>query len=272
MVVGTGSGCLLEPPSGQDYLSVGWRVCCEESSNGRLGATGTWRTHDRLLDVFALFGATARGSAPVVSYDSVQPYFDFANGSGTWKPNQYEAGRAYLHGLFASAGPLAHINTGDYIFVDLGNNGYHGFMVVGWGEARSPVTSMNSQVGTDPTSFSIMRRNNGLEIPYVTDFCYSVRDNNGRWLQDPRPRPFYSSAAEIFAASLNRDDTATPQDENIIFYGYSVSQYVARLRDDKFSPFVYPDVDKTRPNWRFIHLPDSITLNAQQIYTIPSGC
>lgn len=277
MILGTSPGCLIEPPTQNDgYETVGWRVCCEQSPNR--GATGTWRAHKRLLDFFALLGATPRASAPQVNYTDVQQYINFINGTGTWKANQYEAGRAFLHGLFASSGPLANVKTGDYVFLDQGiNEGTeisHGFLIVGWGEARSPEIAMNAQVGSDSTTFSLTRRNNGLEVPYVADFCYGFDGEESGWLQDPRPRPFYCSAALIAESVLDRDDPATPQqDENEVFYGYFVSQYKSRLRDSQFGPFLYFGASVgDRPNWKFIQLPDQIALNAEQIYTIPSLC
>jgi hypothetical protein len=118
-------------------------------------------------------------------------------------------------------------------------------------------------------TFSLTRIHNGSEVPYVTDFCYGFNGTDTGWLQDPRPRPFYCSAARIL--QLDRDNPATPTvDENHEYYGFDLTAYTGRLQGGSFQPFTLDDL-VTRPQWQFIKINNAITVAFSDLYQ-HGGC
>jgi hypothetical protein len=243
--------------------ATGWRVCCE--------STLSWAYH---VGITNFFSSIANGSfLGNVLYNDLVTYMRFgltqgtSIGGGTWKPEVEVEGKSYLYSLFAPQGLLGSINTGDYVFVDQGFNGAHGFLIVGWGVAQNCPTSLNSSSGSD---FTINRQNNGQEVPYVVDFCYgytgidnpaSPENDKTGWLQDPRPRPFYCSAATIDISDTSSQ--VSPTDLGVI----SLADYRDRLRN-AFLPFTFKDMNGNEfgINWQFFQMPDAFSLNCNRFY------
>jgi hypothetical protein len=254
--------CDLAPGPQENMGTIGWRVCCEEgTTNSPRGSTGPWRTHNRLAEYFAAYGGTVfNANTAGITQAELVPYIDFQNG-GVWESGQSVNGAQYLHNLFKSGGQFGNVKTGDYIILNLGSNGYHGFLIVGWGPARQCKDAINVQIGFDPTTFSVDRRNDTQEVPYVADFCFGRDNIRTGWLQDPRPRPFYSSVATISEAILSGNPSA---------YGYSLPDYFDRFRykPSGFQPFT----GNIPLKWQFIRLPDTVRVLSSKVYRPTSGC
>lgn len=128
-------------------------------------------------------------------------YFDENGyeGGGTWRDGYETNGQQYLYDLFSGQG-LGDIDTGDYVFLDLGlQTSAHGFLIVGWGSAVNCPEGLNTQSGRN--NFSTTRQAN--TIPYVVDFCYGYAsdvDKSG-WLQDPRPDHSIAAARPLLVCS-----------------------------------------------------------------------
>jgi hypothetical protein len=243
---------------------TGWRVCCDTvGTPPRSLATFSWKAHNGISNFFSdISDADFVGDG--VGFATLQDYMRFGlsaggeTGGGTWRPGQQTAGQQFLYALFATGGELAAIDTGDYIYLDQLGNGLHGFLIVGWGPALNCPEAINATAGAD---FSVSRQHNGQEIPYVADFCYSYlppSKNLTGWLQDPRPRPFYASAAEI---DINAQLSAAQ-------VGFDLADYQSRLRGG-FAPFTLPD--DTRPRWQFFQMPDRLVFDFSRIYFPPCG-
>jgi len=287
---------------------TGWRVCCESGdvSSNRKNTTKSWRSHPDIMSYFldtalpiedepsrCLALSNPPNNSDTVFYSVLNEYMNF--NTGRWRSTLQQAGESYLYDLFNVGGLLHDIDTGDYIYIYEGivNPGqsnqvelHHGFFIVGWGEACECPDALNAQTTANNinATFSVTRQHNGLEVPYVVDFCYGYsisRDWTG-WLQDPRPRPFYCSAVELASDTLNRPDGSDPDstsdNENEDYYGYVFQDYMARLRGGlslpPFEPFLLYNNDcdeeaKCRPDWRFFRMPEKIiVINPYN----PTGC
>lgn len=270
-------------PSGVDYSVVGWRVCCYSVDNDLI-ATTTWKDHQGVI------GFWSNSSLPIAPHGIISGNRDDNNSNllrthinfdqnGIFKlsTSQQEV-NTLLYPRFSSTGDLGTIDTGDYILIEQGN-GSHGFLIVGWGPIVECREGLNAQTESNEinTTISISKQNNGQEIPYIADFGYGYRfsdtndpeHNKTGWIQDPRPRPFYASAARI--PSLDKSDESTPPDtqNNIDFYEYSLEDYQERQRSI-YQAFTTND-NETRPSWQFYKLKSFVAFQFIELYR-HSGC
>jgi len=235
--------------------SSGWHIC--EISPG---ATQSWKYHLDLINYFVDYDATLVGE---LTYNDYSQLIDLTN-NGSLKDN----GADNLYNLFNADGDFATLDTGDLMYVNLGTgadgNGLHSFLIVGWGEAVDTYIGVNAQLPAEsqPNRVVISPIHASNTIPYISDFGYGYNGSKTGWLQDPRPRPFYSAAVTITSANLFQ--TAIT--------GFASSDYLDRMRGS-FSPFVFKNntdcSNGCLPNWKFYHiLPSHIQIPCQQIKQI----
>lgn len=151
------------------------------------------------------------------------------------------------------------MDTGDYIYLNLGANVSHGLLVVGWGPAVECPYGLNApRVSSVDDVYSIYGQYQ-LEripdtVPYVVDFGYSFNESENKtgWLQDPRPRPFYCSALTISSSNTAQMNAHLTR---LGFGGGTLTDYLARLRDT-YRPYLRDD--DLHPAWEFIHIPNII--------------
>src|SRR5690554_113071 len=116
--------------------------------------------------------------------------------------------------------------------------------------------SDGDESGKPNAYFTVERQEGVQQIPYVVDFCYGYANWTG-WTQDPRPRPFYCSAASIAQTILDRGNDSA----NIEYYGFIISEYLERL-GLQFSPVG----DIQGPGWLFYHLDAVPVTSFSEIY------
>ena len=227
-----GDDCAVSAPpksdgSGLDWQAIGWRVCCNANLEAN-DATGTWRNHNGIRGFFGELLGT-------ITFNELTGYVEgsgptlFNLGAGTYIDE--EGFKDFVYTLFAPGGTLAELDTGDYVFL---SDESHGFLIVGWGPAYECPDALNAQSDGDesgkPNAYFTVERQEGVQqIPYVVDFCYGYANWTG-WTQDPRPRPFYCSAASIAQTILDRGNDSA----NIEYYGFIISEYLERLVPDHY--------------------------------------
>jgi hypothetical protein len=95
-------------------------------------------------------------------------------------------------------------------------------------------------------------RSSSNPIPYIADFCYGTDGNpNGNgtgWLQDPRPRPFYAAAVQVFEGWLRSDQV--PYLKKLVVPDLS-AQPIA----------VYDFFTAENDQWKFYKIPSTISLS-----------
>jgi hypothetical protein len=147
---------------------------------------------------------------------------------------------------FALGGNLASVARGDYLYVES-----HGFIVVGWGPFLGTIDGIdyayNNTLGAT--------RSDANPIPYIADFCFgtdgSSNDGTG-WLQDPRPRPFYTAATQVLQNWLRPDQIP----------------YLRKRPVENFSTVpisVFDNFTAVDDVWQFYKIPDSIALTTLPI-------
>jgi hypothetical protein len=229
----------------------GWRSC----PNNSIGATSTWKFHLDLVNYFSAYGALQVGSLSSVDLRDAN-LIDF-NNSNVLNANG-------LYSFFDSTGMFASLNTGDLIYVDLGTNdpcgnGLHSFLIVGWGSAVHGYEAVNAEVapGNQAQRVDISYIHNQSMVPYIADFDFGYNGDLGKtgWLQDPRPRPFYTTVLQI------GDANNSPFTQDVV--GFMHQDYANRMRG-AFRPFLYQNCSDCSlgcfPTWRFYKLSDYIKL------------
>ncbi len=202
-------------PSGGAYTLNSWRYCANDQS-----ASLAWKSHPALRDYFTNdpngLGGESLGSVTRSQIDELiyrTPVSSEPDDpAGTLKSGtEFEAAKQALINTFNTP-PLSVLQAGDYVFVpSSGDN--HGFLVVGWGPIRGVQEGIDYALNHQ---LSLYRAELNAEhvIPYIADFNFGTVDQNDLdpdewprdsedaddrtgWYQDPRPRPFYSSAVII---------------------------------------------------------------------------
>jgi hypothetical protein len=228
----------------------GWRYCSAVRNNWSYGsAKPNWRDHNGIKLYFA--NDSSYFTIDASFGGAVESSVNFDNRRGSNKAGTLEVGgQATLSALFDGV----DVRVGDYIFVELTDGGQtsdHGFIIVGWGPVPD---NLLSALDFTPS----FHRSASNSIPYVADFNFGVASSNPTqlntgWLQDPRPRPFYASAVEIYADQLTAN-------------GYTSAQ-LDKFRDGFFQPFLAnPNSPRNRPNWRFYRIPDTQMVPLNRIY------
>jgi hypothetical protein len=231
-----------------------------------------WKDHESLK---AYFTAQPEGTLEIaLSFDILNrgEHIGFDNEAGTIKDNHaltdfqddtYSLFNGTAQGLQTGlVEALAQIQTGDYIFMNLGATGVsHGFLIVGWGPAVECPSGLNSPQASDEDEYDdaatlgkYWTEKKENSVPYVVDFGYSYNTTEGKtgWLQDPRPRPFYCSAATM--SDSNTDELSTEIQERIGFLN-DLNGYFSRLKG-AYRPYLR--TDSLKPAWTFVHLPDRV--------------
>jgi len=256
-----GDDCALNPPStigGLNWQAIGWRVCCNEDQEYN-NATGSWRGHLGIVGFFGTLVDTVLFN-DLVGWDDVNNTSTlFQLGEGRYVDET--AFRAYVTDLFDD-GPLANVETGDYVLL---SNQSHGLLIVGWGDAAEVPDAINATTSSGSPNIQISLHrvldvygNRTPQVPYVVDFCYGYTGSETRWLQDPRPRPFYATGASI--TSLDKE----PAIDNEDFYGFSLSDYEKRL-GGQYAPFIASSAPYPL-GWKFYHFPNYLTVSASDLY------
>lgn len=145
-----------------------------------------------------------------------------------------------MRNRFAPGGGLGGISLGDYLYIV-----NHGFVVVGWGPFLGTISGIAYALNNTLAS----QWSSSNPIPYIADFCYGTNgtgDGTG-WLQDPRPRPFYSAATQVYESWLRSDQVA-----------YLKKRSVPALSATPIA--VYDNFIAYNNNWQFFKIPDTIDL------------
>lgn len=287
----------LNPPlSSNNGQPLGWLTCCAVSGSN-LNATDAWRSHPRLVayfvsthDVSPIDGEACDdvslqvcdnpnldtvgyqdNGVPQTLLDSYMRFNPGLNNMGYWREGHEIDGPQYLYKLFRK-GRLAKLETGDYVYI-----GEHGFLIVGWGEAVDGPLRLNA---IEEIEFNLTRPRDALThlpldtIPYIADFAYGYDSVSARigWLQDVRPRPFYTSHV------LFSDNQLLQQRQRLSSNTFDVSQetdfqsqYLDRFQNRSYYPFSQGDVF-SRVNWSFLALPNIIRIPFSEIYQGTSTC
>jgi hypothetical protein len=186
-------------------------------------------------------------------------YFFSSVPNGKWRSTATQTGPEYLYNLFRTNAGLAELETGDYVFHYLGQGvSSHGFIIVGWGDAVEADMGLNANQNGSQTISLVRPRDATTDkpqdaIPYVADFCYGYSNGDVGWLQDPRPRPFYASMAQISNAQLEAV-------KGRLGYSQNFPDYSARLQANtygRFSPDTNP-YNGIPVGWLFFHIPSTI--------------
>lgn len=264
-----------------DPIQIGWRACVQDAGGYCVAdtVTATWRDHESLYGYFSgVMGLLIEASLSIDIFNRGNR-LNFTTFAGTVRTGTFADFQAQAYGFFngtdaETPANLQVIQTGDYIYVNLGADGVsHGFLIVGWGPAVECPSGLNSplvaSVDTSSTEGQYQLRRIPNTVPYVVDFGYAFNaevDATG-WLQDPRPRPFYCSAVIMTAAN---DSSLSPHLTRL--GAESVGEYLAKLRGS-YQPYRTrddddPALDNKDPVWQFIRLPD--VLRAE--YGVYSSC
>ncbi len=191
------------------YTDRGWRYCPTQES-----ATQNWKFHPGIIAYFnslpggGLIGTVTKDEIGDIIW--VDPENGFPN-SGTLIGNTGAENTMINRFNPDLSGDLASVAIGDYLYI-----GSHGFIVVGWGPLNGTLDGIDHAltIGVSPT------RSYPNLIPYIADFCYgtgvvSSPEATG-WLQDPRPRPFYTAATRVFQEKLTSDQLAYLKQREVI--------------------------------------------------------
>ncbi|MEQ8677116.1 MAG: hypothetical protein RLP44_29730 [Aggregatilineales bacterium] len=263
-------------------IDTDWLICKTNPSSSNFEATYSWRDHFGLLEYFtnetsnAVLTANSNPPIPVGAppggITGLQNFMTLFSGgdNGKWRENLAQDGQNYLYSLFQS-GTLSNLETGDYVFLYLGaTRSSHGFMIVGWGDAVEADLGLNAGRTTTQSISNVRPRDPNTQaplnsIPYIADFAYGYSDGDVGWLQDPRPRSFYASLAELSASQLS---TISQQ------LGYTNSQdYLNRFQSNTYRRFV-ADASFANgvPNgWLFFSLPSILRKPFEVLVPSPVG-
>jgi hypothetical protein len=218
------------------FSSRGWRACPPERAG-----TADWLGHPGLIAYFpSLLGGRQIGTL------TRSPNVDNALIRSTGQLRTDTTGinaQTNIINLFKSGGALASVAQGDYVYIKNGTLVPHGFLVVGWGPLKGTKDGIDWAMSNTLAS----SRSDTNPIPYVSDFCFgtdtSTNDGTG-WLEDPRPRPFYTAATIVAGDSnLRPDELAFLRRRDVPPLG------VVTLFDE----FVLD-------TWVFIKIPDTVSL------------
>jgi hypothetical protein len=253
--------------AGSNAFETGWRVCRNGQATLVERVTQPWKRHETLKDYFAQQPVPNTYLRAVLSIDDLNrmDHLNFGTYAGTIRFGTLAEFRAQAYAIFngqdaATDSNLRLMDTGDYIFVNLGSGQVsHGFLIVGWGTAVECPAGLNAPkvavVNTNSIAgqYQLTRIQN--TVPYVVDFGYSYNETEGKtgWLQDPRPRPFYCSALTI---SSNNTTEINPHLARLGFSSGTLNDYLARLRGTYQR---YRRSDGLNPDWEFIHVPNITT-------------
>lgn len=239
------------------YTEEGWRYCLGENS-----ATQNWKFHPGIVAYFTSFpsggeieeidvvrspshptDACQTPSNPNdIDVDTLHVCDVVFTANGTGELKGIEQAETALIELF-STGRLSPVEIGDYM---MAGDTSHGWLIVGWGPIADTLAAIDSAVtnGLSPV------RDETNPIPYVADFCFGTdnTDDGTGWLQDPRPRPFYSTVVSIWT-NLTSLQSLCLRKGNVAGLG-TVPLY------DRFN------VGNTLT---FFHLPDSISVTLDRI-------
>jgi hypothetical protein len=266
-----------------------WLICKSSPTATNFEATYSWRDHFGIIQYFTGIQPTVVPTlspqipigSPPPSTDGLQSYMYFfrSGENGVWRENLAQDGQNYLYTIFRS-GDLALLETGDYIFHYLGANiSSHGFIIVGWGDAVEVDVGLNAnQENTQP--ISLVRPRDAIthapqnSIPYVADFAYGYSDGYVGWLQDPRPRPFYASLAE-----MSNDPNQLQSIAARLGFAQNFQQgYLGRLQENAYRRFATGE-DPNNPQripsgWLFFHFPTIRHMPFTQLLIPPilTGC
>jgi hypothetical protein len=245
------------------YQLNGWRVCPTDQA-----ATNTWKNHQGILSYFFApsVGLGGERLTSTITLDDIQ--YVVYQGLGTISPgnlavelSQYTEARDALINKLNSA-PLNTVQAGDYVYIDNPDNDAdnHGFMVVGWG----PLLGTQDAIAHANTNALSISRNPPTNIvPYVADFCFGTTeaprpnsldsangDDRTGWLQDPRPRPFYSTHVNM------KDNLTTDQMSLLkkIHYPTTATPPIP----------IYQQFDLNE--WVFYKMPDQVTIPYNRIF------
>ncbi len=228
------------------YTQRGWHPCPTERN-----ASQNWKDHQGIVQYFTslpgggLIGSVIRAEIEGVIWRDGSPGFPLA---GTLKTD-LDLRNAMIN-RFAPGGDLASVARGDYIFIIV-PEGSHGFIILGWGPVLGTIEGIdyayNNTLGAT--------RSDANPIPYVADFCFGTDGTPGTadgtgWLQDPRPRPFYTTITQVFQGWLRPDQVS----------------YLRRRPHPNLSvqPIAIFDNFST-VNWQFYKIPDAISLSTLPI-------
>lgn len=256
-------------------IDNGWRACID--ANGRANsATEVWKSHDQIVNYFEAVRddynydeeeAQNNYSAAVLTFAAVNGdhRLNLTTFAGTLdtQVGTLQQFQDKLYTIFNDREDLAVIQTGDYVFLNLGQQGVtHGLLIVGWGPAVECPKGLNSpEVGfADPyrTTGEYQVSRKAGTVPYVVDLAYSynsAEDKTG-WFEDPRPRPFYCTAVLIGVTDPDNTDQMNPVLSRLGSFS-TFADYMAKLRN-RYQPFRIAPDDVLNPNWKFVHIPNKV--------------
>jgi hypothetical protein len=259
---------------GTNYNNSGWRFCSSQHT-----ATQAWKNHQGIFGYYTnstkglggqRIGTIFRDDIKDVIYQTPDSLtFD----PGNLKEDQganYELARDTLIARLNNA-PLNALAAGDYIYIDVDGGDNHGFFVVGWGPllgTKDGITyALSNQLSPQRASLD-----SSHVIPYVADFCFGYKtqsqfealratgegerdsiaiDDRVGWLQDPRPRPFYSTRALIIDTPDFADNFLADQLPLLRTIHYPIDE-----TNPDSAPLVTAYQEFTCNQWDFYKLPD----------------
>lgn len=253
------------------FENYGWRRCPIEKS-----ATGNWRNHQGIRSYFPSFlGGTLLDT--LLTGDDIVNVVYQSPATGVELAGKLKDDGIAHSALLSKLGapPLNTLRAGDYLYIDNPSSGdNHGWIIVGWGPLLDTLDGINYAITnslsidryvTDPNNVNPAQDH---VIPYVVDFCFGTSDtptqgtsqNPSRdsdladertgWLQDPRPRPFYSTRVDIIGASYLRTDQISflktifypPLDHFPPLGNEPKSVAYQRFNLDYWQPYILPDL------------------------------
>jgi predicted outer membrane repeat protein len=192
------------------YDLRGWRYC-----PGELAATLTWKSHPGIMDyftsVYGIGGIYLNGlDFDIATLADLIDTWTASDGSLKIGQPGYDDALTALIDTFANS-DLNTLKSGDYMYLPSDPSeepeppDNHGCLIVGWGPVLDVQTGI--QYALDNPLTVSRDAGPGHLIPYIVDFCFGSNgtDDGTGWLQDPRPRPFYSAAVLISNANLRSD-------------------------------------------------------------------
>jgi len=238
----------------------GWRICPNQQS-----ATNTWKNHEGIKVYFAAdtVGLGGQRLDPQLIRDDIVNVVHQGPDANAGQLTEDETAHNNLINKIND--PTKNLNTlkaGDYIFIDVSGGDSHGFMVVGWGPLLGTQDGIE-YARTTPLSIERASLDSSHVIPYIADFCFGTKDaptdqydsenedDRTGWLQDPRPRPFYSTQVFIIG------DTNLRQDQ---------VNYLRKIRYPNPTDLVIAHQRFAHLQWDFYKIPDTVTIPYGRIF------
>ncbi|GEM_PF-2501121 len=255
------------PPFGI-YTQFGWRICDNT-------ATSPWRNHVELISYYTNDSGGLGGEqlSNINADDIVDVIYQSGAQAGQLKDNA--DAEDTLTTLISEK--LSSLQAGDYVYVEPLSGDTHGFLMVGWGPLYGVLDGIDYALN-NPLSLYYKELKSNHVIPYVADFSFGTKnsaitgtpsgpsrdsdnsDERTGWLQDPRPRPFYTT--RVLMSNL---ETTLRSDQTALLRTIFLPALTQIPQGGETKVIAHQEFNA--PSWQFYRLPDHAVIPQSRIYT-----